>query len=317
MNLLEVDDVILKKRMIMFCFITILTVFGKVNTSCSNTVFCESNKTKVTKEMFASDIRYPQTIIHDIVMNFLSTENTGKEKKVLVLGYDGYREDALINIHQEETSAINTITRDGGIYRSYAGGNGYQDTSTAPGWLSILNGNWAYQVGVQTNDDVKDEKITTFLDEAKALGYSSSFTASWEPHFSVTYSKDIAYQNGKAKFQQMENDEATVNQLKEELSNTSDISTDIIFATLEYADHAGHTYGYGNNVEEYVSATREADNIAYHLIQTIYERETIEKEDWLIIITTDHGGIQTNHGGHSIEEVNTWFAMNKKINELL
>lgn len=115
----------------------------------------------------------------------------------------------------------------------------------------------------------------------------------------------------------MANDEETVAQLKKELSDIGDNSTDVIFATLEYADHAGHTYGYGNDSEEYVSAVKEADKVAYQLIQTIYERETFEDEDWLIIITTDHGGIQTNHGGQSIEEVNTLFATNKKITELL
>lgn len=124
-----------------------------------------------------------------------------RRKKVLVLGYDGFREDSLINIYHEETSAINTIIKDGELYRSYAGGNGNQDTSTAPGWLSILNGNWAYQVGVKNNNDVKDENVTTFLDEAIELDYTSSFTASWDPHFSITYSRDIEYQNGKTKYQ--------------------------------------------------------------------------------------------------------------------
>lgn len=310
---------ILKKGIIMFCVLSIIGILGTVKSNCDDIVYSKSylHEVKNIEDIYASDIRYPQTIVHDIVMSFLSDESTGKEKKVLVLGYDGFREDALINIFQDETSAVNNIIQDGELYRSYAGGNGNQDTSTAPGWLSILNGNWAYQVGVQDNNDVKDETITTLLDEAIELGYTSTFIASWDPHFSVTYSKDIAYQNGKAKYQQMANDEETVAQLKTELSDTSDNSTDVVFATLEYADHAGHTYGYGNSSEKYVSAVKEADKVAYQLIQAIYERETFKNEDWLIIITTDHGGVETNHGGQSSEEINTWFAINKKINNIL
>lgn len=55
------------------------------------------------------------------------------------------------------------------------------------------------------------------------------------------------------------------------------------------------------------------DKIGYELLQTIYNRESYGHEDWLIIITTDHGGIGTMHGGQSEEERNTWFAINKKV----
>ena len=47
----------------------------------------------------------------------------------------------------------------------------------------------------------------------------------------------------------------------------------------------------------------------------IQYREQNFKEDWLFIITTDHGrDAQTgkNHGGQSDSERNTWLIMNKK-----
>ncbi len=34
------------------------------------------------------------------------------------------------------------------------------------------------------------------------------------------------------------------------------------------------------------------------------KRKTFKSEDWLIIITSDHGGVKRNHGGQSVHEVN-------------
>ena len=61
-------------------------------------------------------------------------------------------------------------------------------------------------------------------------------------------------------------------------------------------------------------------NIANNVFNTIYvndifdeARETYETEDWLIIVTSDHGGIGTGHGGASIQERMTFLVMNKDI----
>ena len=40
-----------------------------------------------------------------------------------------------------------------------------------------------------------------------------------------------------------------------------------------------------------------------------------QSEDWLIVITTDHGGIETWHGGQTLEERSTWIVCNKPIDE--
>lgn len=264
--------------------------------------------------IYQTEERYPQTIIHEIVSTFLRDESNEKAKKVLVLGYDGYREDMLIYLKDNDQSAITMVMREGGLYHSYAGANGNQDTSTAPGWLSILSGTWAYKLGVTNNEGRKPEHVSTFLDEAVALGYASTFVASWNPHFSVTYQEDITHPEGKAVYQQMRDDEETAAVLQEQLANTSPSSYDVVFATLEYTDHAGHTSGYGKQMDAYVKAAQQADEVGYALLQTIQERATYYEEDWLIIITTDHGGYGNDHGGTQADEVNTWFAVNKQVN---
>ena len=47
-------------------------------------------------------------------------------------------------------------------------------------------------------------------------------------------------------------------------------------------------------------------------INAIKARSTYAQEDWLIIITSDHGGIETNHGNESIQERMTFVVMNKE-----
>ena len=55
--------------------------------------------------------------------------------------------------------------------------------------------------------------------------------------------------------------------------------------------------------------------MCYELLQAIYSRPSYDSEDWLIIIVTDHGGIQTWHGGQTLEERSTYVVCNKGIDE--
>ena len=42
-------------------------------------------------------------------------------------------------------------------------------------------------------------------------------------------------------------------------------------------------------------------------------RATYNTEDWLIIVTNDHGGADYDHGGASIMERTTYIITNKEI----
>lgn len=49
------------------------------------------------------------------------------------------------------------------------------------------------------------------------------------------------------------------------------------------------------------------------IIASIEARKTYAAEDWLILITTDHGGVGGGHGGSSFEERMTFIISNKTI----
>lgn len=56
-------------------------------------------------------------------------------------------------------------------------------------------------ISVQDNTSRKDADVATFLNDAVSAGYSSTFIASWAPHFDVTYHEDIMNSQEKAIYQ--------------------------------------------------------------------------------------------------------------------
>jgi len=48
------------------------------------------------------------------------------------------------------------------------------------------------------------------------------------------------------------------------------------------------------------------------VLNALYSRPNYANEDWLILITTDHGGIGTGHGGNSNQERHIWWIASGK-----
>ncbi|MBR5321692.1 MAG: alkaline phosphatase family protein [Clostridia bacterium] len=268
----------------------------------------------------------PQTELYSIVKNhFESPLADGKtEKKAIIIGYDGCRADVLTEI-RDEKSAISTLLHDGAsINLSYCGGVNYpapntQDTSTAPGWCSILTGVWADKHGITANSITKSLEYKTLLTSLVEDGTinSSTFITRWKGHFdrkNATYNEEKAYceeNNLNVSFNRCENDvashEYTLNEVKK-----SDCA-DFIFVIYEPTDSVGHDYGFTINNPGYKEAFQTADQYGLETLDAIKARETYETEDWLIIIASDHGGICTDHGGESIQERMTFIVTNKEF----
>ncbi len=268
----------------------------------------------------------PQTELYNTIrFHFESPLEQGKtEKKAIVIGYDGCRADVLTEmVKEQDSSGIEALTENGGSLKlSYCGAVSYpekntQDTSTAPGWCSILTGYWADVHGITGNDITKtmDTKtLLTSLTEEK-LADSALFLTKWAGHFSrdnATYLEEKAYCEQNAlpvSFVKCDNDEATHEYLKEEI--TKEVCNDFIFAIYEPTDSAGHNRGFTINNPKYKEAFRTQDAYAREIITGIRNRPTYQSEDWLIIITSDHGGIGTNHGKESIQERMTFVVTGK------
>ena len=194
-----------------------------------------------------------------------------------------------------------------------------QDTSTAPGWGSMLTGQWAYTFGLTENDVSKPiEPKSLLLDSVESgLCDKSAFYVSWNGHFNrknATYNNEKDYieaNNLNVVFLDAKNDDGTKENILNDLKNEN--CSDFIFSTLEFTDHSGHNSGFSLQNKKYVNGFRNAEATGMDIIEAIESRDTYDTEDWLILITTDHGGIEKDHGGPSFEERITFIVSNKTI----
>jgi len=271
------------------------------------------------------DQAIPQTAMYKTVMDhFNSPLPEGKTaKKVLFMGFDGYRADALKPIMEDPNSAIMYIKSQGGLYHTYSGGISgecEQPTSTAPSWCSMLTGGWKALHGVENNGFEKND-AETFLTTLAKAGHAGSFTISWREHLGLTYRPDVALairEGLPIEYKYCVDDSDTYYQVLKYLAHpagkekTAQEDPDVVFFTFEFTDHNGHLYGFGNN-NNYTQGALDANFFGKKVIDTIESRSTYAQEDWLIIITTDHGGTGHAHGGQSQMERQTWLATNKKL----
>ncbi len=268
---------------------------------------------------------YPQTDLYKIIDEHFRAElPEGKtEKKAIVLGYDGCRADILAEL-KTDNSAISYLLANGASNNLlYCGGVNYpeeniQKTSTAPGWCSVLTGVWADVHGITGNDITKSmdtKTLMTSLTEDKVID-SASFITRWKGHFSrnnATYLLEMDYceeNNLGVSFNLCKNDAASHEFVLDEIKKEA--CPDFIFVIYEHTDSTGHDHGFTFNNPGYKEAFNESDACAYEAIKAIEARESYETEDWLIIITSDHGGIGTDHGGPSIQERMTFAVMNRE-----
>ncbi len=268
----------------------------------------------------------PQTALYAVIKDHFTSElPEGKtEKKAIILGYDGCRADILA-VKSENNSAVSALLNDGAsINILYCGGVNYpeintQDTSTAPGWCSILTGQWADVHGVTGNDIPKSMAAKTLMTTLTEDGVidTASFITKWAGHFSrknATYLPEVEYCGNHGlpvSFNKCKDDEASHKAVMTEIADEA--CSDFIFVIYEPTDSTGHGKGFSFNNPEYQNAFLKQDAYAYEAIQAIKARETYDTEDWLIIITSDHGGIKTGHGGESIQERMTFAVMNKEF----
>ena len=267
---------------------------------------------------------YPQTDLYGIIKNHYESElPEGKtEKKVVIIGYDGCRADILNE--KKENGAISYLLENGASNNlTYCGGVNYpaentQDTSTAPGWCSIVTGVWADVHGITGNDITKKVEPKTLMTSLVEDGLvdSSAFITRWKGHFSrdnATYLDEMDYckkNNLDVEFELREDNADVHPGAMDEI--TSADCADFVFVIYEDTDSAGHDYGFTYNNPTYKEAFNTMDAYGYEVIKAIEARETYETEDWLIIVTSDHGGIKAGHGGPSIQERMTFVVMNKE-----
>ena len=266
----------------------------------------------------------PQTVVAEMVNNhFKAPLPAGKTvKKCIVIGLDGARCDTLIDLKGDTESGINLLAAEGGLYIAKAGGDTLlhtQATKTTSGWTTILTGKWANTHLVFYNGMIKLLNPKTFLTQLVEDGSagSAAFYTWWPWHVQKvwsTYKIESAYTQLKSlpvRWNTLGSEEELRAALLAEVAKPN--CPDIMFGIFERPDETGHAYGFGSDVPEYVEAVRACDKDAYDIIKTIEARESYSAEDWLIVMTSDHGGQDKDHGNLSEDCRMIFIAANKAI----
>jgi predicted AlkP superfamily pyrophosphatase or phosphodiesterase len=269
----------------------------------------------------------PQTAIFGIVTeHFRQKRADGRAPKALIVVHDGARADLLGRLEGMEDSGVNALRAEGGrLYHMYTGGSMYfcrQKTSTNPAFATIVTGKWVAEKdgtghGVTQNGvrkPVEPKSFFTVLLE-EGLAEQTVFAASWGGHFKsgdahlAAEREALAEKGLNARWAFAENDAETLARALEEIR---DPGAGLVMVSLEHCDHAGHSKGYGNHIPAYVESIRTSERDAYKLIQAVKERPAYDEEDWLLIVTSDHGGNGTWHDTYMVAR-QVFFATNKPL----
>ena len=205
--------------------------------------------------------------------------------KVLVVGWDGVRADAAV---LAATPTLDALCAKGAC--SFAATTQLTaPTVSAPGWTSIFTGVEPMRSGVLSNDmfPFYDPTFPTFLRRARVVGKQAAAACDWEALCSdfLVPSKSVDVET--------EGDEEQVTAaMEKQLAGDMDVH----FVHLDLPDHAGHTSGFAPENPDYIAAIEKCDVLTGRLLAAIDKRPTRAQEDWLIVVTTDHGGEGTTHG---------------------
>lgn len=249
--------------------------------------------------------------------------------KVVYVILDGISADI---IQQADTPNIDAISRKGGFSEAETGGRkglySESPTSSAIGYNHLMTGTWSNKHNVYDNDIEQPNYnywslyrlIETVKPELKTAIFSS-----WTDNRTKLvgeglpeaggFNIDIVVDGFDLDTLNFPHDSAYVQKIDERIATEASKSIleeapDFSWVYLWYTDDTGHAFGYQ---KEYFSSIQYADSLVGLIMRSVSERESGHNEDWMVVITTDHGrriSEGKGHGGQSDSERSVWFSTN-------
>ncbi|GAA5038854.1 hypothetical protein GCM10011506_37210 [Marivirga lumbricoides] len=253
------------------------------------------------------------------------------EKKVVFIIVDGIAPDML---KKANTPFLDQIAQEGSYSEATVGGNTgtYSETPTisAVGYNSLLTGVWVNKHNVFGNSiknpnynyptifnllskskpELKTAIFSTWLDNrTKLVGENLLQTDSLQ----IDYAFD-GFELDEERFPH-DKERVFIKNIDELVANEAtryikEESPDLSWVYLEFSDDIGHKFGDSHQLDEAIAFE---DKLIGQIAEAVKYRESIFHEDWLLLITTDHGRTAfdgKHHGGQSDRERSTWIITN-------
>lgn len=268
-----------------------------------------------------------------IILFLLIVSICDAQRKAVFIIVDGISADV---IEKLETPVLREIAKQGGYARAYVGGQkgGYSQSPTisAVGYNHLLTGTWTNKHNVWDNDIKAPNyhywNIFRIVENANPQLKTAIFS-SWTDNrtklageglpeagnLKLDYAFD-GFELDEKKFPHTEDrkfmlaiDEHVAAEAGRYIASNG---PDLSWVYLEFTDDMGHMYG---DSPEYYDAIKKADAQVGKVWNAIREREQKYGEQWMIVITTDHGRdakTGKNHGGQTDRERTTWITTNVK-----
>ena len=254
-------------------------------------------------------------------------------KKVLFIIVDGIPADTIEGLTLPN---LNKISKNGIYKRAYVGGelNTYSQTPTvsAPGYMNLITGTWANKHNVYDNgvkypnynyknifrlvkEQQSKKKIgiySTWTDNRVKLigeGLSTAGNIKFDYKFDGYELDDITYSHDPQSLYIHQIDQRVVSEAAKSIKNDA---PDLSWVYLQYTDDIGHMYGDSKQMNQ---AVKDMDKKIGQIYESIVYRMKYHKEDWLFIVTTDHGRdpiTGRDHSGQTERERTTWIVTNDK-----
>ena len=239
-----------------------------------------------------------------------------KVPKVLVIGIDGVRTDALA---AARTPNLDRLMRSGAVSTQttiVCPRPITANTVSGPGWSNILTGVWPDKHGVVDNSfkGRRYDQHPHFFKLLKAVrpeAVAASFV-SWPPiaqHIVSGADKSVTLLGADGDY--AAGDRRVVEQATAYLCETN---VDVAFVYLGNVDETGHHVGFSTKEPKYIAALETADVQVGTVVAAARARKTHKSEDWLVIVCTDHGGVGKHHGGghKHLEITQVWLIVSGK-----
>jgi hypothetical protein len=237
--------------------------------------------------------------------------------KALLIGIDGVQYEQLRQVIDAGKAPVIASFQPA---MSYTGGivgtSTQQTTYSGPGWATVLTGAWANRHRIASNDSGLRNK-TDSLFKLISLSSPTRHTASivsWNP-INDNFADDLSAGFIELGVKCGGDDQCATERTIQELRTGN---FDFIFVHLDQPDDAGHENGFGPS---YQDAIAKSDRQIGLILDALGKRKHENAdEDWLVIITTDHGRKLPDgydHGEQSRSEKTTFIGLNKPANEQL